>query len=102
MEKNRTIAILGVAAILALLGLKALRIIDREGFESIPFINLALSVLFMIVGGYIILMVHEKNQRFVNDFRYRLFRKMLGEKGVVLFYYILGIVMIILGIKIAT
>ena len=65
--------------------------------KSLPYINYGFAALFSILGFIVIMAVYEQYDYFVGSYIYRFFQKIFGATGVKVFYYIFGILLIVLG-----
>ena len=98
MEKSKIFYYGGIVILILMFILKFARRIFKEQLENIPFQNYAFAFLFSALGVFIIMAVHEQYDYFVMDGRYKFFKRIFGETGVKVFYYILGLGFIVLSV----
>ncbi len=98
MDKNKAIIYSGAAVVIILYALKFLKKAFPDKLKEIPLFNYVLGFLFPALGAFVIWAVLNQYEGFVNDKKYLFFKKILGEFGVKVFYYLLGVGFIFLGI----
>ena len=99
MEKNKDIAYAGIFAFIVLIILRFVRNLLPDKLREMPFMRYVLGFIFPIFGLYVIVAVHEQPEDFVSDKKYAFFKRIFGENGVRVFYYLLGLAFISLGIS---
>ncbi|MBI2576720.1 hypothetical protein HYV84_05895 [Candidatus Woesearchaeota archaeon] len=100
MEKNKLFYYGGIVLVVALVFIKVARRLFRDEVQSLPIPGFIFSIVISFFGLYIIVAVHQQYDYWVEDPKYLFFQKIMGKTGVKLFYYLLGIALIVVSFKI--
>ncbi len=97
MEQNKVIKYIGVIALIALIGFKFARRAFGDAIENIAIMPYIFATLFVIFGLYIVVAVREQHDDFVTADKYLMLKKVLGDCGIKVFYYCIGLFFFIIG-----
>ena len=70
----------------------------KEALGDYPYLNYIFAGLFMVMGLWFIKATYHQYDYLVDDFKYRMLKKVFGSEGVRVVYYFLGVALFILGL----
>ena len=69
----------------------------KDKLGNFPLFQYVGGIFLIVIGFFIIIAIYEQYDYFVEDYKYRFFKKIFRETGVKIFYYLLGALIITMG-----
>lgn len=95
--KNKILYYAGFALLLGFFILKLVKMFMGSTLNDTSLPSYLFSAFFILFGIFIIIAVNGQYDYVVEDKKYLFFKKIFGEKGVKIFYYLLGFLFAWLG-----